>query len=717
MKNNIFNNVFAFLLALSMLLSVCGGCVFVGAETANSTTSSSDGAWKLMAQDEKLKLFLNRETTNFYVEDAASGNRFYAFPEDTSVDSVATPAYQIEMQSTLVFTLWDPVKKTESRKNTKAASVNGKSFTVREQNGGFFIDYNLKTSGISATLSVTLKDGKLYCTIPANSVKEADVTKCQVLRIAVLPYMISGMKNTDGQIILPDGCGEILDFSTTRVASQVYQKPIYGRNLSMNLSVEEKMGYDITTPYIALCKSSNGILSIPTSGAAIGYVNANGAGKLSDYANAYYSFQYRASDIAIIGDKASKTAQSTVVIDENAYDKDITVSYQFIFENADIYSLAKLYGQYLAPASKASVKSDETAVFDIYGFVNEKKSFFGFPYTAQSVLSNGEDIIALSNDNDYQNIIINLKNITKNQQNDCIDTNVKPIKKVLSGKELKKLLSGKNGVFVDVNPLLFKKNTLKINNFFSASKTLYGAPINLYEFKESTHLIDKNVGKSYLLKFKLIEGIAGDIANSAKKLSLDGVYSNQLASLSYHDYENGGTLEDTHNAQEKACEVISKATALTLSNPFDYAIKYCSMLTDIPTDSSNNDLCVGSYPFIQMALGDSIPYTTQEVNLNRSPETAFLHAISSGARLHWGLTLTENEPLIGSELNFLYSADYDTLEPQIKKHYADWQKVYAATKGSALVNYEINQNGTVSTFENGAKIMVNLSEKTFSISQ
>ncbi len=717
MKKNIFNKVFAFLLALSMLLSVCGGCVFVGAEVANTVDASDGGVWKLMAQDDNLKLYLNRENTNFYIEEAATGNRFYAFPEDVSGDSVATPVYQIEMQSSLIFTLWDPVKKTESRKNTKSASVNGKSFTIREQDDGFFIDYNLKSAGVSATLSVTLKDGKLYCTIPADSVKEADTTKCQVLRIAVLPYMISGFRDTDGQIILPDGCGEILDFSTTRTAASVYQKPIYGRNLSMNLSVEEKTGYDITTPYLAICKSGNGILAIPTSGAAVGYVDANGAGKLADYANAYFSFQYRSTDVAVIGDRSNQSSQSTVIIDENVYSHDITVCYDFIFGDATIYKLAKAYGEYLAPQSKETKKNEQTAVFDIYGFVNERKNILGFPYTAVSVLSSGEDILALSGDKDYKNIAINLKNITQNQQNQRIDNNAKPIKKVLNSKQLKKLISDKNSVIVNVNPLVFKKNSFKINSFFSASKTLYGAPINLYEFKESTHQINKQVGKSYLLKFNLLEGIAGDITDSAKKLSLDGISSNRLAALSYHDYENGGTLQDTHTAQEKACAAISKSTALTLSNPYDYAIKYCSMLLDIPTSSSNDDLCAGSYPFIQMALGDSIPYTTEEVNLNRSPETAFLQAISSGAMLHWGLTLTENEPLIGSELNYLYSANYEILKPQIKQQYADWQKVNAATNGSALVDYQREENTVVSTFENGAIVTVNLVDKTFSIQQ
>lgn len=714
MKKIIFNRVSAILLALAMLLSVFGGALGVSADSADTSAVSND--WQLMAEDSGLKLFLNRKTTNFYVEDAASGKRTYAFPENVQDDKIAVPLQQIEMQATLVFTLWDPVKKSESRKNSRAASVNGGNFKIREQENGFFVDYNLKTSGVEATLSVVLKDGKLECTIPAGSVKENDPEKARILRIAVLPFMISGLSGTDGQIILPDGCGEILDFSPLRAAAAVYQKPIYGRNLSMNLSIEEKTGYDIKTPYLALISGDTGVLSIPTAGAAVGYVNANPAGKQSSFANAYYSFQYRASDVAIIGDRASKTAQSTVVIDENAYDKDITVSYQFIFENADIYSLAKLYGQYLAPASKASVKADETAVFDIYGFVNEKKSFFGFPYTAQSVLSSGKDIIKLANDDAFDNIAINLKNITSDHQKSRLNTTLKPLSKVLSAGELKKLTSGDASIYVNANPLTFKKNSLNANNFWGASKTLYGAPINLYTFKESTHLVDKNISKSYLLTYGKIAKTTDKLISSAKKLSLDGISSEQLAAISYHDYDKNGTLEDTRKAQEAACAKAAGSTALMLTNPADYAIKYCSMLLDIPTSSSNNDLCAGSYPFIQMALGDSIPYTVESVNLNRSPETALLQAMATGSLLHFSFALTDSEPIIGTELNFLYSANYASYKEQAERQYASWCELRDKTDGSAITKYSETDGVITTVFANGTVFTANISDKTYSIS-
>lgn len=708
----------AAVLTFIMIFSVCG-TGFVSAENgapSGETIPAAEG-YRLMAESDGKRLYLNDATTNFYVEDITTGKRVYAFPEDTEDDSIAGAAMKIEMQAAFVFTFWDPVKKTENKKNSNAAAVRQGSFTVREQENGFVIDYDLQSQQMKISLSVSLTDGKLFCSVPAGSIVENDSESVQLLRIAVLPYMISGKADTEGEIILPDGCGEVLDFGTTRAASASYQKPIYGRNLSTTLSVEEKNGYDITCPYLALCRDGLGVLSIPEKGAAVGYVSANPAGKSSTYANAYFSFDYRATDIAIIGDKQTMASQSTRVLDDQVYDGDITLSYQFLFENASAGKLAKLYGEYLAPGSLASAGQEHSAVFDVYGFVNEQKSFFGFPYTSVSVLSDAEDIISLANDESLKDITINLKNITKDQQKQRLNDDVKPISKVLSGSELKRLGDSDAYIYVNANPLTFRKNTLAANSFFTAAQTVYGAPIGLRTYRESTHMANKSISKSLVLKPAKILSTVEKLVSSAGKLGIDGMSSEQLGAMSYHDYSAEGTLADTHAVQEKAIATAAQSTGLILTNPYDYAIKYCSAVLDIPTDSSNNDMCSGSYPFIQIALGDGVDYSVEAINLYRSPETMLLNALTTGSVLHYGLILTDTEPITGTELNFLYSASYASFEDMIKKQYASWNEVNSSTGGSALADYERIGNTVTAVFENGATVTADLTQKTYSVTK
>ncbi|MBQ3058662.1 MAG: hypothetical protein IJD00_06905 [Clostridia bacterium] len=716
MKKINIKSVFALVLCLAMVLSIN---VYGAAEkpvdvTSGLSTMQKTDEYKLVGEDSGLKLFLNPKTTNFYVEDVKTGERAYAFPESFPEGDETALAQQIEMQAALVFTFWDPVKKTENRKNSNAVCVKQGNYTVYSKENGFLIKYVLKSQKMEICLSVTLENGKLYCSIPANSVKEEAPETAMLLKVAVLPFMVRGEANTDGTIILPDGSGQVLDFSTTRMNAAVYLKPIYGRDLSATLSVEDKTGYDINCPYLAVTNGDNGILAIPEKGAAVGYVNANPAGKSNNYANAYFSYDYRAGDIAIIGDKQTMASQSTRVFSEDVYNDDITVSYSFVFENATMSALAKLYGEYLIPEN--SQKDDKhSAIIDIFGFVNEPKSFFGFPYTAVSVISKGEDIVSFAENEKLKGATINLKNITKEQQKGTLDTKIKLISKVISKSQLKAISANDVNLYVDVDPITFSKNTFAVNSFFTASKTIYGAPIGLYEYRESTHMVNKNVAKKLLLKYTKIDSILGKLTSSAKKLDVDGLSSETLGSMSYHDHSNGGTLADTHSAIEAAIASAHNKTSLILSSPNDYAIKYCSAITDIPIESSNDDMCSGSYPFLQMALGDRISYTTESINLYRSPETMFLKALATGSALRYNYILSDTEPIIGTELNYLYSADFSSFKEMTERQYSTWQEVNAKTKGSALVGYTENENTIVAEFANGTVVTVDLSSKSYSV--
>lgn len=207
------------------------------------------------------------------------------------------------------------------------------------------------------------------------------------------------------------------------------------------------------------------------------------------------------------------------------------------------------------------------------------------------------------------------------------------------------------------------------------------------------------------------------ILDSSKKIGIDGISSDELCSIAYHDYSIDGTLSDTHEIQQEAVSNAAKNGGLILSNPFDYAIKYCTAITDIPTSGSNNDLCNGSYPFLQIALGNSIPYTVEAINLNRSPETLFLSALATGSALHYDYILSDTEPISGTELNFLYSADFKQLREMTEKQYADFTEVSKATENSGIKEYLKEGNMVTTVFQNGVILTVDYNDKKYSITK
>ncbi len=706
-------------LMLSIIFATCCFSTFADnsfASVNNLTEIEHVDGYKLMAEDQQHKLFLNTNTTNFYIEHVKTENKVYALTENIENDTALSPLSKVEVQSVLALTFWDPIKKTENTKYSNGVCVKSGKYSVYSQENGFIIKYNFESQDVSISLSVTLKDGRLLCSVPKNSIEEKSPESQMLLRIAILPYMINGQVDTDGEIILPDGCGEILNFDSSYSFAAAYQKPIYGRNLSTTLSLESKTGYDITCPYIAVLKDEIGVLAIPEKAAAIGYVNANPSGKTNLFANAYFSFDYRARDIAIIGDKQTVASQSTSVFDNDVYSDEIIVGYQFDFESPSRESLARIYGKYLLPERTTAPQDGHSAIFDIFGFVNEKKSFLGFPYTAKSILSTGEDIISLANDSDLKDATFNLKNITNHSANGTVQTSVKPIEKVIDSSKLKELVNSENRIYMNINPISFHKGNLFVNKFYGISKTVYGGPVNVYKYRESTHMENRNIPNRMLVSPNKISSAINKIVKSAKKIGIQGVSSDELGCVNYYDYSVEGTLVDCHIAQEKAIATTANNVDVILSNPYDYAIKYCSAIVDIPIESSNNDLCCGSYPFLQIALGNKISYAVEPINLNRSPEIMFLKAISTGSALHYSFILTNIESIIGTELNYLYCADFEELRESVKTQYTKWKEVNRLICGSSLIEYKADGNTIQSIFENDICITVDLNNRTYAVS-
>ena len=697
-----------------MLFSLLGNAFTGSAESSNKTAALSSG-WNLMAQDDNQKLYLNSDTTNFYIEDIVSGKRVYSFVDDISIDTVASGANAMEMQSAMVVTIYDMEKKTESVRNTKAVCVNNGSFDIRPQDNGFYIDYEMNSSFISFSLSVKLSDGKLVCSIPSDSIVESQPERYKITQISLLPYMIKGESGSEGQIVLPDGCGELMDFSSVRASADAYMKPIYGRDKTLTYSLETDTGYDVTTPYIAAISSDVGILSVPTEGAAIGYVNAVPAGKLSNYANAYYSFKYRASDVAVIGKISAARAQILSVMNDIKIKRDVTVEYSFLFEDATVSKLAKLYGKYLAAGSLAKKTSEHTTVFDIYGSVEQNKKYLGLFKAPAKTISNGDDILSFAEN--YENVVINLKNSTNQQLEGKINTTLKPINKVLNSSQIKTLNKGNNLIFINANPITFAKNSWNANSFFDASKTIYGSPAVLYGYRESTHLVDKNINKQYLFKLNKIDGIINKLSKSADKYGIYGMSSDTLGSIVYNDYSVESDLQNAVDSLKNACALFAQNSCLMLTNPGDYTYAYLNTALNIPVSSSNDDACSGEFPFLQIALGRNIEYTVEPINLYRSPETMFLKALVTGSNLHYSYVLSNSESLSGTNLNFLYSANYADFKEMTERQHKAWLEIQEKTQDSALSDYKENSDGTVTAiYENGTTVTVNFETKTYSVS-
>ena len=690
--------VMAFLLCMAVM---CSLPVAVQAEEIDGYTRMADSG--------QISLWLNKTTTDFYVQDNNTKTKQLSSPSVTENDAIAHDGYKLEMKAALVLELWDAEKSLAETKNSQALCVMQGRFEIKDTDGGFITEYYFKSYGIRIALSVALREGRLAVSIDPASIQEEQAERYQLTAVSVLPHFLSAVKDSEGYFILPDGCGEKMDYQSDKALYASYDKKVYGKDLTQNLLLKDHTGYDITCPYLCAVTPSAGVLAVPVEGDSLARVIANPAAKISEYTNVYFKFEYRTSDIAIIGDSSGST-RSPQMFNMVSFQEKVTLEYSFIFENITPHSLATLYSDYLFQNREEDAPRRDI-VFDIYGMVTKKETFLGIPYTDTKILSKGKDILSFAQQNTFENAVLNLKNVTKEQRKNTINTSVQPIGGIMSGKSFKSLNEQQDmKVYVDINPLTFQKNSFSANAFFDASKTIYHAPAYLFSFLESTRLINKNVKRSLLLQPEKVGDIVDSILKSAKKNKVSGISSSVLGSVMYTHYNEKNTSQQSRAAFANASKALSENASLMLANPGVYAYPYVETILDLPVSSSQNDIGDGTIPFLQMAMGTRVNYTTEPINLSRNANELFLKALLTGASLHYSFALTDTEELIDTELNALYSADYNYHKDTVKRQYSQFKDLRAKTENSALVDYEeVSETVTKARFANGTTVTVDFS--------
>ena len=71
--------------------------------------------------------------------------------------------------------------------------------------------------------------------------------------ISLLPYSLCGEPGEDGYILIPDGSGALIDFSTVNPNASAYKQRVYGRDPAMSYYYDEGTGVDRIMPVFGIC--------------------------------------------------------------------------------------------------------------------------------------------------------------------------------------------------------------------------------------------------------------------------------------------------------------------------------------------------------------------------------------------------------------------------------------------------------------------------------
>lgn len=559
---------------------------------------------------------------------------------------------------------------------------------LREIENGIRFDFDFTGIDIQLSLEIVLEDDVLKARIPMKTLKENG--EYGVTRIDVLPMLGATTSTDEGYFFFPDGCGAIYKFDAYMDTQKTVSMDVYD---SMITEIKSKGSTEnnsnICIPVFGINQGNKGIFAHIVEGEENCSINL--ASDKSTYAvNRLYS------SIRVRKQYAIETASGDTVY---TYQKstsigDFEIYYHFLKEDCSYSDMANIYRAYLYETGGLTQLEDAPELAVDFLISTNKKEMIGSKSIVSTTFEEANNILFdLNKDGNYK-IATVLYGWEKGGYYSYPNKS-----KIVSGAgskaELEKLAKKQ-----DIYLLCNYTDAMTDNSGFSKqTDVVYGVSGNpLTDLEESRYLLNPS---TQIDRFEKDLEITKEIdANIAFEKFGKTLYEdfNKNNTLSRYGYKNVIT-EYLKNAK-KNTKVATDGYLAYMSDNTDYILN----LTD---DTSNLFIWEKEVPFLQMVLHGSIPYSSALPGNLASDITA--------TKLKWmeygyipTFILTGNdESLIGSNYDKLFSSQYDNWEKTIRSISDEMKEVYKDLSDQYMVRHEIQDQVAHVVWSNGTEFVIN----------
>ncbi len=219
---------------------------------------------------------------------------------------------------------------------------------------GFSVSF-AEPAQFDLVMEVTLEEGELKVHIPVGAcVTHNDYYTIQEIDVFPNFGAVTSNQYEEGQILIPDGSGALVDFNSCQADVREYERPFYDNDYYKDYYFQPQYGEELYMPVFGMLygpaqKTEKGFLAIVEEGDRNAYLHMKLASAESDsakYNKTYASFELaQYSRVKIYGPYSSDSAN--YLVNTGTQDLDCTVRYQFYGAKAGYFDLARGYQDYL----------------------------------------------------------------------------------------------------------------------------------------------------------------------------------------------------------------------------------------------------------------------------------------------------------------------------------------------------------------------------------
>lgn len=671
----------------------------------------------LITENEKLALYLDYSRMVIKIRDKANGF-IWSSGADPEKISGLTPQWQAFSQSLLVAEYMTEAAPTTALM-APSYQPDGNSADVTLLNNGFRATLTFEQPCLQVDIIITLNEDGICVEIPDDSIRttvpEGEKSKYVLSKLYVLPFLGAQESAADanGYIMIPDGCGALINFGEAGKYSMSFTGRVYGGDLGVVKEMvtlgdipqvpSQKVQYPVFG--IANGVGSNAFLAIIDQGDAYTEIIANPAGVRVDYFWACPKMVYREAYFQSTGKGNGFSA-----IQKSSNPVNAKIYYNFLNgEEADYVGMAKSYQSYLENRgliTRYDVQSENIPFLAEAMMAELENALFGYGVKEMTSLEDVRQWVTFLNEEGISNLIFSLKGFEKGGYSGGTIDSFELESKVGSERELQELYEE----IKDLNgQLLLSKNFARGYEVQIPKRDLsYRIDHMLVSSQEQKAIFKEKLYTSAERIKTICESISG-FQNYRRGLYLEDVGNTVVSD--YHRnmektrQENLNTLLDGLQAADEATEY------LVLEAPNAYALPFADAVAKVPVNNSRYLYAMTSVPFIPTVLSGYVPQFSQPLNFGTQTVNDILLLIDYNIYPTYIFTEKESAEFENTNTNDIYSSCFDDLKDYAVSNYQMLNQVLSQVQGQRIINREIPQNGvSVTEYENGKKVIVNYTD-------
>ena len=759
MKKNVLRAA-AFL--LSMLL-MCSGAMSISAEEASApadapaetqsqkteTAPNKDSekpnaviddlsltdTYELFCENDSFAMSFSKEGMFLRVTDKRSGKEWYSTPPGvwSSTPAINKP----ERMSLITVTYIDKSgNENYAYSYTKSVKKGGAKLEPIKENGktvGAKIIFDFKAECFTVPISIRLTDqgidfSVLYDEIDIRVFNERLNLKYPISKVAIMPFFGAGEQGTEGYLVVPDGCGALVDFQKDNGSVICdYNQVMYGRDSAKVIKAKTNFKERLMFPMYGIRNGKSACTAIVTEGDGRTELFYRVAGVKSNYNNIYFNFVYQDGDIVTAKDKNWDRKDFKIFEEYKLTGKHYTVSYRFTNdEKADYVGMAEVYRNYLMKEKgmKTHAEADYAPLnVELIAAIRRPVSILGFPINKIVPLTNFEDVQFISHDlkeKGVSQLAIDYVDWYKGATDDKIPSKVKAEGALGSEKDLREMTAAlkKDGtrIYANLDLVNIRTNGNGYHKKNSVTRSLDKQPTMLYMFNPSNYSGYKSESKLRKVTYMLSPVHYAEASKGAadtlkeKDYGFYGVADSQLGSHCYSDYGKKG-FERIEGQKEinKAMKNLAGVTGeLMLNNPNGSVLPYATYVGSTPIQNSGYYTFTRTIPLYQLVIQGVVNNSTTVLNEDADLHHEMLKAVEtgSGIKVRW---FKNNMRMIDVPMAYyLINAQYDMWVDQVAEEYKAVAPFLRSVSDQKIVGHTyLEDNVTKTTFENGKTVVVN----------